>query len=206
MKEFKKIKDEKVLVVPRTTISGKLNQKNGDFNLDELKEILKDSVYGTRFLMEENFNFKQLIPYIAFISNDKVLVYKRSQKAGEGRLHDKYSLGVGGHVDLEDDKSKLALEVFLDAAIREVKEEIGVDISREDLDVEYFINDESDDVGKVHFGVCFIINKDFNLDQGELDIIVDRKFMNQEEITQVYDKFETWSQIFYDNIVKKLIK
>jgi predicted NUDIX family phosphoesterase len=202
------VKKEKILVVPRLTSNEHFFVQGGNnkFNFEKLVELLKDGVYGTRYLMEENFHFKQLIPYIAFISNGKVLVYKRSNKIGEGRLVDKYSLGVGGHVDLECDDSKSALDVFLDAAIREVKEEINIDIERKDLEVVLSINDDSNDVGKVHFGVGFIIKKD-NLDftSGEIDKLVERKLMSRDEVEKIHDKFETWSQIFYDDVVKKLI-
>ena len=200
-------KKEKVLVVPReTSIKKFLINGGSNFSEEELGLILKDGVYGTRCLMEKNFNFKQIIPYIAFISDKKVLVYKRSQKSGEDRLHEKYSIGVGGHTDLEDDKTKETIDVLFDTAIREVEEEIGVEINRDDLNVKYFINDDSDDVGKVHFGVGFVINKNFKLDGGEEDIIVDRSFKSKKEVEEIFDKLESWSQIFYNGVVKDLIE
>lgn len=201
------MKTEKILVIPREgSIKPYLKDGGHEFSLEDLKEVLVDGVYGTRYLMEENFNFKQIIPYIAFISNNKVLVYKRSSKSGEGRLHDKYSLGVGGHVDLEADESKLCLQTVFDAAIREVEEELGVIIRRDELNVAFSINDDSDEVGKVHFGIGFVINKDVDLDKGEQDILVERKFMGKQEINQIYDNLETWSQLFYEKHVKNLIE
>ncbi len=199
-------KKEKILVVPRENrIKEFLIQGGQEFNVNNLKEVLKDAVYGTRCLMEENPNFKQIIPYISFISNNRVLVYKRSSKSGEDRLHEKYSIGVGGHVDLEMDESKDAIDVVLDAAIREVDEEIGVKISREDLEVKFMINDDGDDVGKVHFGIGFVIKKDIDLSNGEQDILVNRKFMNRKEIEEIHSKLESWSQIFYEGVVRDLI-
>ncbi len=200
-------KKEKILVVPREySIKEYLIQGGKEFNEDNLNEVLNDAVYGTRCIFEHKNNFKQIIPYIAFISNGKVLVYKRSSKSGEDRLHEKYSIGIGGHVDLEEDNSKMPLDVVFNAAIREVEEEIGVKIKRENLDVKYLINDDSDEVGKVHFGVGFVINMDISLENGEKDILINRKFMTKEEVLEIFDKFESWSQIFYNGVVKNLIK
>lgn len=196
---------EKILVLPKEgLIKPYLKHGGFEFSLNNLKEILKDAVYGTRYLMEENENFKQIIPYIAFISNNKVLVYKRSIKGGENRLHNKYSLGVGGHVDLES-KEKSALEAVLNTAKREVEEEIGIKITNDLLNIELAINYDTDNVGRVHFGLGFIIHQDISLDLGEKDILIERKFMNKKEIENIYKNLESWSQIFYNKKIKKLI-
>ena len=201
-------KDEKILVVPRTYFEDKyLIDGGNELNLNELKKILSNAVYGTRCVMEKNYNFKQIIPYITFISNNKILVYKRGSKGGEDRLHFKYSIGIGGHIDLEENNKKDPFEVLIDGAIREVKEEIGIEIKREDLKLKYFINDDSNDVGKVHFGIGFIVNSNFEKTEiGEKEIITDRKFLNFEEINNIYEHLETWSQIFFDGVIRKLIK
>jgi predicted NUDIX family phosphoesterase len=199
---------EKILVVNKDkSIKPFLNQGGFDLNKEDLKEILKDFEFHPRYLMEEDPRYKQIIPYIAFINENKVLVYKRSKKSGEGRLHEKYSLGIGGHVDFfEEEKNLDPINIVNNAAIREVNEELGININKEDLIVDLAINDDSNEVGKVHYGVGFIINKKINhLDNGEKDVLIERKFMNKNEIEEIYDKLETWSQIFYDKAISKII-
>src|SRR6267142_7199164 len=46
--------------------------------------------------------FRQLIPYVVLANSETVCVYRRSRAGGERRLHDRLSIGFGGHIGLED--------------------------------------------------------------------------------------------------------
>src|SRR5437763_6658516 len=59
-------------------------------NLSESWELMR------RGDAEENECFKQPIPYAVIQRGDKIFVYERLKGAGETRLHNKLSLGVGG--------------------------------------------------------------------------------------------------------------
>ena len=57
--------------------------------------------------MEEDPSFKQLIPYMLFRHRsppgpDMVFQYTRGTGMGEGRLHRKRSVGIGGHISADD--------------------------------------------------------------------------------------------------------
>jgi len=204
-----KLKEEKILVFPRKGLITKfLKQGCFNFNEENLTEIIPDAVYGTRHIIEENQNFKQIISYVAIINDGKVFVYKRGSAGGENKLHDLYSIGVGGHVDLENDDGKNAYDVIFDACIREVEEEVELTIQREYLKIKAYINDDSEansGVGKVHFGLCFVVNEHFDLNKGELDNLKERVFMSKKEIEEIYDSLEEWSKLFYNEVIKELI-
>ena len=57
--------------------------------------------------MEHDPSFKQLIPYVIFRHCDaagrqSVFQYTRGSGQGEGRLHRKRSVGIGGHISAVD--------------------------------------------------------------------------------------------------------
>src|SRR5712664_282614 len=58
--------------------------------------------YLNRSEAEQDKRYKQLIPYILLICDDKILRYRRGKGGQETRLHGLYSVGVGGHISEED--------------------------------------------------------------------------------------------------------
>jgi predicted NUDIX family phosphoesterase len=126
---------EQVLVFPAQLIDGFQKDAPGGILTDPLKvwSYLRRTVYaGKAFYMdraaaEVDPNFKQIIPYVVFIRPGEVFAYQRTPKSGEGRLHGKWSIGIGGHinpVDGEpfDDNSR---RVYWKAFERELFEEVS---------------------------------------------------------------------------------
>ncbi|MEE3314821.1 MAG: hypothetical protein VZR56_11775, partial [Treponema sp.] len=74
----------------------------------------------------------------------------------ETRLHDKYSAGVGGHVDESDNQNdaKKTLEMGL---YRDLGEEL-TNFQRDMVDLKYLgiINEIESEVGLVHIGLVYI--------------------------------------------------
>lgn len=101
---------------------------------DEIWKTLNDAGLwlGPRATLEEMPEFRQIIPYIVLKVGDQYVHYTRTPKGGEERLHGKVSIGLGGHVDLEDIRFNgnniHLVETLNDAARREVMEEIGVGV------------------------------------------------------------------------------
>src|SRR3989475_9890731 len=58
--------------------------------------------YPNRSEAEQDKRYKQLIPYVLLIFNDRILRYRRGRGGGEARLHGLYSVGIGGHISDED--------------------------------------------------------------------------------------------------------
>ena len=166
-----------------------------------LEEIVDPEViFARRDYLETNPNYRQLLPYIVVycIENDtiKVLTYQRTKKVGEVRLGGKYSIGIGGHVDLEVDMFKnnqtpTIKKILYHAARREVFEEIKPDWVVDYINdfnlyqgPQYIILDSTDDVGKVHAGLAYFadISSLNKLHKGEAIEAIDFK---EEELTKV---------------------
>lgn len=120
----------------------------------------KDLKFTLREAAEKDFALKQLIPYVLLVREGKVLFYVRGKKSGESRLQWKGSVGIGGHINPVDDSlfSNMAdgSRGLYDAAVeREVGEEVvlGSVLSKR---VVGLINDDSNEVGKVHLGVVHL--------------------------------------------------
>jgi predicted NUDIX family phosphoesterase len=111
---------------------------------------------GPRAHLETDERYWQLIPYVALINNDRVLSYRRSKKGGEKRLEGQWSVGIGGHVELQDivvGTNRINLsETLMRAAVREVSEELdGVHAERRRWLGVVVDNDAA--VGRVHLGI-----------------------------------------------------
>ena len=112
--------------------SEKLNLQDG-FSPAKEKEVLNKisgAFYKERDLVEEDASLKQIIPYVAMFKDDKILTYERSRAGVESRLYNQWSLGVGGHIDEPDD--------LFQATLREIEEEIGVRIQKDNLKIHGF--------------------------------------------------------------------
>src|SRR5437867_10023221 len=59
-------------------------------------------LYMNRSDAEQDKRYKQLIPYVLVIFNDRILRYRRGRGGQETRLHGLYSVGIGGHISEED--------------------------------------------------------------------------------------------------------
>jgi len=112
---------------------------------------------GRGFFMERRFaegdsSFKQLIPYTLIVRDREVLLLRRSKAGGDARLHDKLSIGVGGHINPPDARER---DLLAACALREIGEEIELTEAVEPRPVG-LINDDSNPVGSVHFGVVHV--------------------------------------------------
>lgn len=137
--------------------------------------ILKRSIVwvGPRPLLEMDARFVQPIPYIVLRKGDKVLAYKRANAGNEARLHDKISVGLGGHVDVADvvidDNGAIALlETLVVSAARELEEEVDLSLptaSEVDSetaaaiwDITHVIQSQATPVDAVHIGFVIVID------------------------------------------------
>ena len=168
---------------------------------------LPDTIFKRRGCMEDNTDYKQLIPYVVVVNEDnKVLTYKRSSKGGESRLHDTYSIGLGGHID-EPSKLTDTKAIIYDSMIREMGEELGtsIDWSNQIFKFKGTIYNNSDEVGRVHLGLLYVVKIDSKelLEEGELDIVTDRKFLTVDELF-VKVGLEAWSQFIVERLEEVL--
>src|SRR5436309_13472906 len=94
-----------------------------------------NNFFLSRAAAEVDPDYKQIIPYAIIAHGDRVLHYVRGKKAGEQRLVAKGSIGIGGHMNQEDE---LLFNYAIDEAAyragveREVSEEIKIETNFED--------------------------------------------------------------------------
>ena len=127
---------------------------------------------GRRHELEANTLFGQALPYIVVRYGKDVLAYRRSKMVGEERLIGMTSIGIGGHVDLSDvaqvDSIISVVATFARAISRELDEELiirdpqGQVLTAATLgivpEIIGMINDTSDDVGCVHYGILMVLD------------------------------------------------
>jgi predicted NUDIX family phosphoesterase len=196
------VETERVLVVP-TEVFHRLGQFQGFCGeVDRyLAGLLDDEhvSYRPRGEMEEDPSFKQLIPYVIFRHVDAdgrshVFQYTRGGGMGEGRLHSKRSIGVGGHISSIDAEASPSGQPYEEGMRRELDEEVRVETKYRQECVG-LINDDDNPVGQVHLGVVHICDVETPDVYPREDEILDAGFRDVEELLADLEHFETWSQI-----------
>jgi predicted NUDIX family phosphoesterase len=199
------VADEKVLVFPRSLFE-RLGVFQG-FSADVdryLPTILepKNNDFLSRAQAETNPDFKQIIPYVVITDGKSILHYVRGKKSGEQRLVSKGSIGIGGHIN-DEDHSLFAFafgkQAFRDAVKREVCEELDVQ-GAFDAQPVGLINDDTTEVGRVHFGVVHILFCTPEEVKKKEQIITQVEFVPIEELKAKRGQMESWSQLCLDNL------
>lgn len=195
--------DEKILGFPRALFE-QLGIFQG-FSADVaryLPSILdpKNNGFRPRAQAETDPSFKQIIPYVVITDGKSVLHYVRGKKAGEQRLVAKGSIGIGGHINDEDHSLfAVGMDAFRAAVEREVREELNVEGAFDAKPVG-LINDDSTEVGSVHFGIVHVLRRPPEQVTRREQVITQMEFLPLEELRERRDRLEGWSQICLDNI------
>lgn len=146
---------------------------------------------------EKDETFKQIIPYFLVKKEDKYFTSMRKAKGGDSRAHGFRLIGFGGHLRKEDIKG--AMKDWLE---REFGEEIK---AQEIKDINFIgiVNDDSDAVngiGRVHFGLIFIVNVDSEVSINEEEKFEKGEFKTLEELKFLSNEMESWSRIVIENL------
>jgi|SRR6266446_177261 len=149
-------------------------------------------LYRNRSNAEQDKRYKQLIPYVLAICNDKILRYRRGRGGQETRLHGLYSVGIGGHISEEDYGLFSTTLGYHDGMRRELMEEVALDEVKEAAVA--VINDDSTDVGQVHFGVVHIMHVANENAVGRRSGIVSPEFIPIAEAVKDAAGYESWSR------------
>jgi predicted NUDIX family phosphoesterase len=134
--------------------------------------------------------WKQVIPYLLLRDGALIFLMRRTRAGGDERLHDRYSIGVGGHINPEDGD-------VMGGLAREWAEEIEADFTP-DFEPIGLLNDDSNSVGAVHLGLVF------EADAGGRPVGIrerhklDGSFASMDDVARVADKLETWSALLFD--------
>ncbi|HZZ29629.1 MAG TPA: phosphoesterase [Pirellulales bacterium] len=191
---------ELVLVVP-TELFHRLGYFQGfTREIDRyLAELLSagNTSYRPRGEMEENPDFKQLIPYVIFRHRDAtgqnhLFQYTRGKGMGESRLHSKRSVGVGGHISIDDCTTEGRVP-YDEGMRRELDEEVIIDTPFTGRCVG-LINDDQTPVGQVHLGVVHLLDVERPAVKSRESEILDAGFRPVTELLADLPQFESWSQ------------
>lgn len=190
--------EEQVLVVPRQTLGPFIDFRGfRDLSSPPPHDWLQYAGFKPRPAMETDAAYKQLIPYIILHSKDQVFRYRRTQKGGESRLHDLYSIGVGGHINPEDGMDAAPSSQWLEqAALRELNEEMDLK-QNPSLQCIGFLNDDEVTVGVYHLGIVYEAHfPEPDLQLGE-DALAAGEWLPVERLNDGAE-YETWSQFVID--------
>lgn len=149
---------------------------------------------------EKDPDWKQVIPYILIRYQNTYLTYQRTKKGGEDRLHNLFSLGIGGHI--KDSDGIGPIDAFLQGMDRELKEELVIDVRPDPRALKGVIYDPSTDVGRVHFGFVYVLESATPNVKSLDPAIGVPSYINVEFIKQQRDNFEAWSKICIDNLIQ----
>jgi predicted NUDIX family phosphoesterase len=183
---------EQILVVKRSTLFANEHAWHGvnNNNVESIVSTITDNQeYIERSFAETNQAYKQIIPYMIFTFGDKYFVMQRKATASEQRLAGKLSLGIGGHMREEDMTGK----TIFDWAQREFEEEVSY-FGELEMTILGTLNDDSNDVGKVHLGLVLLAQGD----NDQIAIKDEHKsgvLMTKQECLDKFDQFEGWSQL-----------
>ncbi len=196
---------EEILVIPRPLFDQLGSFQGIETDIFRYLEAVLDpanNFFMDRGLAEDDPTHKQIIPYSLFRFEDRYLHYYRGKSGGESRLHAKGSIGIGGHINPIDERSDpLGRETYLAGVEREVQEELKIDGGHKNKMVA-LLNDDRDDVGKVHLGVVHIFELETDQVFSGEDSQADLSFKTVAELKgELYESLESWSQFCVDRLL-----
>lgn len=148
--------------------------------------------------------FPQVIVYcVVYRVGGKILSYSR-KKGTEERLHGTRSIGIGGHVDLEDaclSEGQIDVYKTIKASMeRELNEELSLNLDSSVIYLDYTLVSEENDVSKVHVGLVEYLHISEKENIIYSDEIYDPQWLTVEELKQTKDQYEAWSQMVIDTL------
>ena len=199
--------NENVLVVRRSLFDELGNFHGLNFEPERYLDAMLargNNYFLARAMAENDPTHKQIIPYAILACGDRVLHYVRGKKAGEQRLVAKGSIGIGGHMNDEDESLFAWDEQAYRAGVeREVNEEVEIGTRFEDRIVA-LLNDDTTEVGQVHLGVVHVFRLPEPKVQKREAMITNLAFLTKSELEKRRENLETWSQICVDHLDRLL--
>ena len=219
---------ERILVVPRSALeqtvalSWQARSAHGDSeqdaparssdsaprpfgNVDVAWEALKAISGAYRFVdrtdAENDPSLKQIIPYVIIRCGAKIMLMKRLREQSERRLWDKYSIGIGGHLNPEDGEADF-FDAFLNGLERELHEELDI-LTEYACRLVGCINDDETDVGRVHFGIVFQALFAGDSVRIRETTKMTGEFVEINELVAIRSEMESWSRIVFDHFLSK---
>ncbi len=200
--------EEQVLVVPTADLYDTVSEGAAWLGIrptgeDRLAELVRTrGEFRARSEMEPDETWKQVIPYPVLRDGSRWFLMRRTRAGGDARLHDRYSIGVGGHVNPEDG----GLDGDLSTALR--REWL------EELDVAFvpafrfvgLLNDDTTPVGRVHVGLVYeadAAGRPVAIRETEK---LSGRFVATPDVEAVADDLETWSRLAFEHLARPALR
>jgi predicted NUDIX family phosphoesterase len=139
-----------VLAVPRERLPAGLPRRGVLRRglLPYLRTIARDAVFRPRAELEQDPAWKQVIPYLVLRDGERLFLMRRTRAGTDARLHERWSIGIGGHIEPGD--------VGLAGGLRRERDEEIEPGFRPRFRRYGLLNDDDDPVGAVHLGVVYL--------------------------------------------------
>jgi predicted NUDIX family phosphoesterase len=185
---------ELVLVIPRAAIMADPGWRGLTTDgLDDFETLVaRDGEFRPRAEVELDRAWKQVIPYLVLRDGPRYFLMQRTQAGGDARLHDRWTIGVGGHLNPGDGDLAGCLR-------REWREEIRAEFEPE-FALIGLLNDDTTDVGSVHVGAVYLA------DAGGRPVAIRETdklagaFAGAAEVAAVVELMESWSALVFDHL------
>lgn len=183
---------EQVLGIARALVPGGLKWRGvrGVPLEPYLATIREHGTFRPRPEAETDPSWKQIIPYLVLRDGERIFLMRRTRAGGDERLHERYTIGIGGHLNPQDADPMGGLK-------REWAEEIEADFEPifEPLGV---LNDDDNNVGTVHLGLVYGADA-----RGRPVAIRERHklegvFATFADVNAVVTRLETWSAHLFE--------
>lgn len=145
----------------------------------------------------------QVIPYCLLLKGDRICAYRRSKSGGEARLHDKMSVGLGGHINQADMEDERFTHPIAACVMRELHEEVT---AKDTADVPWstglrniaWFYDDSNEVSRVH--ICNLVGIELPASveiSPREESVTDIQWLTLDELRtpEVWECLESWSQV-----------
>jgi predicted NUDIX family phosphoesterase len=194
---------EQVLAVPANLVWDTVPYLEKGLIIDRAENVAtivaRHGVFMDRATAETDPGHKQIIPYAIVRHLDSYFLLQRKSAQSEHRLHNKFSLGVGGHINPAEGVRRG--ELIRDGLTREINEELHINTEYDERFIG-LINDDTTDVGRVHLGILFEVDAASPSVSVRETHKMDGAWVLRGILDERYAGLESWSQIVYDSYVR----
>jgi predicted NUDIX family phosphoesterase len=188
---------ELVLGLARTAIPMPLDWRGvAERPFDPLLAAIEASgEFRPRDEVESDATWKQVIPYLVLRDGERLFLMKRTSAGGDARLHERYTIGIGGHVNPEDGG-------VVGGLMREWNEEIAADFTP-DFEPVGLLNDDDNAVGAVHLGLVYAADAAGRPVAIRETHKLSGSFATLTQAAAFADRMETWSALLFDFLERR---
>ncbi|TAK00348.1 MAG: phosphoesterase [Chloroflexota bacterium] len=186
--------EELVLVVPRSAVMGDPGWHGvRTDDLDGFAELVaREGRFVPRSDAEQDRSIKQVVPYLILRDGSRTFLMRRTRAGADARLHDRFSIGVGGHLNPGDGDLAAGLR-------REWAEEIEAGFVP-DFRLVGLLNDDTTDVGSVHLGAVYLADAEGRPVAIRETDKLSGAFAAAADVWAVVDRMETWSRLAWEHL------